>query len=68
MSAWTDAITDSRKETAEKWYRRLKEIGWDKLSKNDRTVMLLLGWFCLEEDDSGEPEQHIEHDFREEED
>lgn len=63
MSAWTDALTDERKAKAQRYYEQLKAIGWDKLSKNDRKVMMLLGWFCLEEDDSGEPRKHIECDL-----
>ncbi len=68
MSTWTDAITDERKKKAKALYRQLKSIGWNDLSRNDRKVMQLLGWFCLEEDDAGDPKQYIDADLPRESD
>lgn len=65
MSAWTDALTDERKCKAKGLYSKLKAIGWSELGPKDQAIMQILGWFCLEEDDAGEPEQYIDADLEE---
>jgi len=60
MSAWSDALTDTRQQRARDIYNRLKAL--PSRTKNDETIMALLGWFCLEEDCG--PEELIDEDVR----